>query len=101
MLKVEADNFKSQLFARVLLAFSLEATVWHGPYTRHSPEVVCTVRLAIGFKQMLFIFPGTFQQGPSLPKVFSIYININFFSIFWDILIARYEFAAKNLKSFW
>jgi hypothetical protein len=36
-----------------------------------------------------------------LPKVFSIYINNYFFSIFWDILIAIYEFATTNLKSFW
>jgi hypothetical protein len=86
-------------------------------FSKPNPEVICTVSLAIGFKQMLFtsrlaigfkrcfgflkpeaFFPSNITTGSLNAQSFSIYVNNYFFSIFWDILIASYEFAKKFKK---
>jgi hypothetical protein len=90
-----------------------------------NPEVVCTLHsqasywFSIGFKQMVFtvptcywflgrcfgftkpeaFFPLNITTGSLVAQSF-FHVNNYFFSIFWDILIASYEFATKNLKSF-
>ncbi len=105
-----------QLFHLYILADKVRL---YRTYLCQRSEVVCTVRLAVGFLLVLTkwcaqsrlaigfwrcfgftkpkaFFPLNITTGSLIAQsFFSIYINNYFFSIFWDILIAIYEFAKK------